>query len=59
MNRYDAKAPRALLGLAALAMSAITIGALILLPARLDASTPADEHVAAAAVICNHLKDRS
>jgi hypothetical protein len=59
MNRYEASRPRALLGLAALAMSAITIGALVFVPAKLDASTAANEHVAAAPVMCNHVKERS
>ena len=58
MNRYEASPPRALLGLAALAMSAITIGAFVLVPAKLDASTAANDQVAAAAVMCNH-KERS
>ena len=59
MNRYEASPPRALLGLGALAMSAITIGALVFVPAKLDASTAANEHVAAAALMCDHVKERS
>ncbi|HEX6794344.1 MAG TPA: hypothetical protein VF304_10885 [Casimicrobiaceae bacterium] len=58
MNRYQASPPRALLGLAALAMSAVTIAAFVFVPAKLDASTAADEHVAAASM-CDHVKDRS
>lgn len=36
MNRYESSAPRAALGLGAVAMAALSIGALVVLPARLD-----------------------
>jgi hypothetical protein len=58
VNHYDASPPRALLGLAALAISAITIGAMVVVPAKLDASTTAHDRVAAT-VTCNAIKDQS
>jgi len=36
MNRYEPSTPRAALGLTAVAMATITIGALVVLPAKLD-----------------------
>jgi hypothetical protein len=36
MNGYEPSTPRAVLGLTAVAMAAITIGALVVLPAKLD-----------------------
>ena len=36
MNTYEPSTPRAALGLTAIAMAAITIGALVVLPAKLD-----------------------
>jgi hypothetical protein len=58
MNHHEASPPRALLALAALAMAAITIGAAVVVPAKLDASTPTDAPVTAA-VTCTTVKDRS
>jgi hypothetical protein len=54
-NRYDPPMPRAALRLAATAMTAVTLGVLVALPARLetvpaaadDNSTPADERAVA------------
>ena len=37
MRRYEPKTPRAALGLAGIAMSAIVLGALVILPAEMDA----------------------
>jgi len=48
MNRYQSSTPRAALGLSAMAMSIITIGALVVLPAKLDAVTIDPELIAAA-----------
>jgi hypothetical protein len=36
MNRYQPSTPRGVLGLSAVAMAAATIGALVVLPAKLD-----------------------
>lgn len=41
MNSYEPSAPRAALGSIAVAMAAITISAMVVLPARLDATNPA------------------
>jgi hypothetical protein len=48
MNRYEPSTPRAALGLTAVAMAAITIGAMVVLPAKLD-SVSADPYALAAA----------
>jgi hypothetical protein len=48
MNGYKPSKPRAALGLIAVAMSAITIGAMVLLPVKLD-SIGADSYTLAAA----------
>ncbi len=53
MNRYQSSTPRALFGLSALAMSAITIGALVVLPAKLDAVSIDPELIAAANAATN------
>lgn len=37
MNRYDPGTPRAALGLAAIALTALTIGLLVVVPAKMDA----------------------
>jgi hypothetical protein len=50
MNRYKPATPRAALGLAAVAMAAITIGAMVVLPAKFD-SLGADPYMLAAAKI--------
>lgn len=41
MNSYQPSAPRAALGSIAVAMAAITISAMVVLPAMLDAASPA------------------
>jgi hypothetical protein len=43
MNTYTPKTPRAALGLAAAAMATITMAAMVVLPAELEAAAPADE----------------
>lgn len=48
MNRYEPSTPRAALGLAAVAMATITMGALVVLPAKFD-SVGADPSTLAAA----------
>lgn len=48
MNGYEPSTPRVALGLTAVAMAAITMGALVVLPAKLD-SVSADRHTLAAA----------
>ena len=48
MNGYKASTPRAALGLAAVAMTAITMGALIVLPAELGAVSAAPDMLDAA-----------
>jgi hypothetical protein len=48
MNRYDPSTPRAAAGLTAAAMAAITIGALVVLPAKLE-FVGADPYTLAAA----------
>ena len=48
MNLYEPSTPRAALGLAAVAMAAITVGALVVLPAKLD-FVSADAYALAAA----------
>ncbi len=48
MNDYESSAPRAVLALAALAMTTITMGALVVLPAKFD-SVGADASTLAAA----------
>jgi len=48
MNRYEPSTPRAAMGLIAVAMAAITIGAMVVLPAKLD-SVSADPYTLAAA----------
>jgi hypothetical protein len=48
MNRYEPSTPRAALGLTAVAMAAITMGVLVVLPAKLD-SVSADRYTLAAA----------
>ena len=58
MNHYQSKAPRALLGFAAIAMAAITISAMVIVPAKLDAATVAGVAVAAA-VTCHPEKEKS
>ena len=40
MNAYEPSTPRATLGLAAVAMAAITIAAMVVLPGRLDSVSP-------------------
>jgi len=49
MSRYEPSTPRAALGLTAVAMAAITMGALVVLPAILD-SVGADPYSLAAAM---------
>jgi hypothetical protein len=41
MNRYEFPMPRAALGFAALAMSALTIGVLVVLPSRMESDSQA------------------
>ena len=48
MNGYKPSVPRAAIGLAAAAMTAVTIGAMVVLPAKLD-SVGADPHTLVAA----------
>jgi hypothetical protein len=48
MNRYEPSTPRAAMGLTAVAMAAVTIGAMVVLPAKLD-SVSADPYTLAAA----------
>jgi len=48
VNRYEPSTPRAAIGLTAAVMTAITIGAMVVLPAKLD-SVGADAHTLAAA----------
>ena len=48
MNRYEPSTPRAAMGLTAVATAAITIGAMVVLPAKLD-SVSADPYTLAAA----------
>jgi len=48
MNGYKPSTPRTALGLTAIAMSAITIGAMVVLPAKLD-SVNAEPFILAAA----------
>ena len=48
MNRYESSTPRAALGLAAVAMAVITMGVLVVLPAKFD-SVGADPSTLAAA----------
>jgi hypothetical protein len=48
MNRYEPSTPRAALGLAAVAMAAVTLTALVVLPAELD-SLSADPYMQSAA----------
>jgi hypothetical protein len=48
MNRYKPSTPRAALGLTAVAMAAITMGALVVLPAKLDAAGADPSTLAAA-----------
>ena len=48
MNRYKPATPRAALGLTAVAMAAITMGALVVLPAKLDAAGADPSTLAAA-----------
>ena len=52
MNGYEPSTPRAALGLTAVAMTAITIGALVVLPAKLD-SVSADPYALAARAATN------
>lgn len=40
MSAYESSTPRAASGLAAVAMAAITIGAMVVLPAKLDSANP-------------------
>ena len=42
MRNYEPKTPRAALGLAGIAMSAIVLGALVILPAEMDAYAAPD-----------------
>ena len=49
MNSYQPSIPRAALGSIAAAMAAITIGAMVVLPATLDTATPASLALAKAA----------
>jgi hypothetical protein len=48
MNRYETSNPRFAFGMAAVAMTAITIGVSVVLPARLDSNGPEPRIVAAA-----------
>ena len=48
MNRYKPSTPRAALGLTAVAMAAITMGTLVVLPAKLDATGAEPSTLAAA-----------
>ena len=43
MNRYQFSTPRAVLALSSMAMTAVTIGALVVLPAKLDGATALPE----------------
>ena len=47
MNRYEPAMPRATFGLIAVAMTAITIGAMVVLPAKLDSVNAAQHTVVA------------
>ena len=48
VNRYEPSAPRAAIGLTAAVMTAITIGAMVVLPAKLDSGSAEPYTVAAA-----------
>ena len=48
MNRYEPSAPRAAIGLTAAVMTAITIGAMVVLPAKLDSGSAEPYTLAAA-----------
>ena len=54
MNGYEPSAPRVALGLTAIAMAAITMGALVVLPAKLD-SASIDPYTVAATRSTPHL----
>ena len=51
MRRYETSTPRAALGIAAVAMTSITLGALVVMPARLEAGNHDLGMLAAAQVI--------
>ena len=53
MNGYKPSTPRATLGLTAVAMAAITIGAMVVLPAKLDSVSPGSYALAAADAATN------
>jgi hypothetical protein len=57
MNRYEPSTPRAALGLTAVAMAAITMAALVVLPAEFD-SVSADPYTQSAAEGGNKAADR-
>ena len=48
MNRYEPSTPRAAIGLTAAVMTAITIGAMVVLPAKLDSGSAEPYTLAAA-----------
>ena len=48
MNRYEPSTPRAAIGLIAAVMTAITIGAMVVLPAKLDSGSAEPQTLAAA-----------
>ena len=48
MNSYEPSTPRAALGLVAIAMAALTVGGLVVLPAELESTTAAPHLLAAA-----------
>jgi hypothetical protein len=58
MNRFQPSTPHAVLGFAALAMACLTIGAMVIVPAQLDAATVAGVGVASA-LVCNPTREKS
>jgi len=48
VNRYEPSAPRAAIGLIAAVMTAITIGAMVVLPTKLDSGSAEPQTLAAA-----------
>jgi hypothetical protein len=47
MNRYESPAPRVAIGFAAVAMAALTMGAMVVLPSRMESDVSPDSVVAA------------
>jgi hypothetical protein len=57
MNRYETKTPRAAFGFAALAMTAITFGLAVYVPAGMDATNDEFRTLAAAKVVAPAAKE--